>query len=91
MGDGIVLSPHLIVQIRFDYPVIKGVNERKLVLIHWFDPVPTAGFEEITRICSDATPTDAELPCRLPVQRMPDRDWLVTIFMESNGYITGKG
>ena len=34
---------------------------------------------------------NAELPCRLPVQRMPDRDWLVTIYMESNGYITGKG
>jgi Domain of unknown function DUF11 len=91
VGNGMVLSPYLVVQVRFDYPTIKTLNERRLGIIHWFDPYPTAGFEEITRICSDATPTDAELPCRLPVQTMPDRDWLVTIYMESNGYIKGKG
>jgi hypothetical protein len=91
VGNGILLSPYLVVQVRFDYPVIKTVNERKVVFIHWFDPYPTAGFEEITRVCSDATPTVAELPCRLPVQTMPDRDWLVTIYMESNGFIKGRG
>ncbi len=91
VGNGIVLSPHLIVQVRFDSTVVRRLNERKLVIIHWFDPVPTAGFEEITRICSDATPASSELPCRLPVQVMPDKDWLVTIFMTSNGVIKGRG
>lgn len=91
VGNGITLSPYLIIQVRFDYTELRGVNERKLVIFHWFDPYPTAGYEEITTICSDATPGAGELPCRLAVQKMPDRDWLVTVYLESNGFIKGKG
>lgn len=92
VGNGIVVSPYLIVQVRFDYSEApRGLNDRKLLIIHWFDPYPTAGYEEITRICSDTTPLSSELPCRLPAQQMDDRDWLVTIYMISNGLITGRG
>jgi hypothetical protein len=92
VGDGIVLDPYLIVQVRFDYSAApRGLNDRKLVIIHWFDPYPDAGAEEITTICSDTTPDTNELPCRLPAQRMDDRDWLVTIYLESNGFIIGRG
>jgi len=92
VGNGIVLSPYLVVQVRFDYSEVpRGLSDRKLVIIHWFDPYPAAGFEEITTICSDATPTAAELPCRLEAQRMPDRDWLVTLYLESNGFVKGRG
>ena len=56
-----------------------------------FDLVPPTDYVEITTICSDATPTSGELPCRLPLQRMLDRDSLVTIFLEHNGFIKGGG
>jgi uncharacterized repeat protein (TIGR01451 family) len=92
VGNGMVLSPYLIVQVRFDYSEVpRGLSDRKLVVIHWFDPYPTAGFEQITTICSDTTPALSELPCRLPAQRMADRDWLVTVYMTSNGFIKGRG
>ena len=92
VGGGVVLDPYLIVQVRFDSSVTpNGLNDRKLLIIHWFDPYPTAGYEEISTMCSDATPASSELPCRLPAQRMEDRDWLVTIYMESNGFIIGGG
>lgn len=92
IGNGIILSPYLIVQVRFDYSEAPhGLNDRKLGIIHWFDPYPDAGYEEINAICSDATPAAEELPCRLPAQQMQDRDWLVTIYMTSNGFVIGKG
>jgi hypothetical protein len=91
IGEGMILSPYVVVQIRYDFSLVRSLNDQKFSLIHWFDPYPTAGFEEITTICSDATPADSELPCRLPVQKLPDKDWLVTVFMESNGVIKGRG
>ena len=92
VGNGIVLSPYLIVQVRFDYSEVPhGLNDRKLVIIHWFDPPHDPPYEEVTTICSDTTPAEEELPCRLPAQRMDDRDWLVTIYLESNGLVIGRG
>lgn len=91
IGNGIILSPYLVVQIRYDFSLVRSLNDNKFSLIHWFDPYPTAGFEEIDTTCTDATPSPSELPCRLPVERLPDRDWLVTVFMKSNGFITGRG
>jgi uncharacterized repeat protein (TIGR01451 family) len=91
VGGGIPLDPYLIVQIRFDDSEVQGLNDRRLVMIHWFDPPADPAYEEITTICSDATPAAEELPCRLPAQRMEDRDWLVTIYLESNGFVIGKG
>ena len=95
VGNGVILSPYLIVQVRFDSTEVPNRvnNDRKLVIIHWFDPQPPQNppYEEITTRCSDATPSASELPCRLPAQRMDDGDWLVTIYMESNGFIKGRG
>jgi uncharacterized repeat protein (TIGR01451 family) len=92
VGNGVVLDPYLVVQVRFDdSEVPNGLNDRKLVIIHWFDPYPTAGYEEITARCSDTTPAVSELPCRLRAEEMDDGDWLVTIYMESNGFIKGRG
>jgi hypothetical protein len=91
IGNGIVLDPYLIVQIRYDSTLVRSLNNNRFSVIHWFDPYPTAGYEEISDICSDATPDVSELPCRLPVERLPDRDWLVTVFMESNGVVIGRG
>ena len=96
VGGGIVIEPYLIVQVRFDFGEVGVINDRKLVLFHWidddpFDLVPPTDYVEITTICSDATPTSGELPCRLPLQRMLDRDSLVTIFLEHNGFIKGGG
>ena len=96
VGDGILIEPYLMVQVRFDFGEVGVINDRKLVLFHWidddpFDAVPPTTYVEITTICSDATPTSNELPCRLPLQRMPDRDTLVTIFLEHNGVIKGRG
>ena len=91
VGNGITLDPYLIVQIRYDSTLVRSLNNNRFSVIHWFDPYPTAGYEEISAICSDATPAVSELPCRLPVERLPDRDWLVTVIMESNGFIIGRG
>jgi Domain of unknown function DUF11 len=92
VGNGVNLSPYLRVEVRFDDSVVPHwLTEHKLVIIHWFDPVPSGGFEQITRICSDSTPKAWELPCRLPAQVKADGDWLVTIFMSSNGVIKGRG
>jgi uncharacterized protein DUF11 len=96
VGNGVLIEPYLVVQVRFDYAEVGVVNDKKLLIIHWLDDNPfdaslPTTYEEITRICSDATPASAELPCRLPAQRMPDRDTLVTVYMESNGFIKGKG
>jgi hypothetical protein len=94
VGNGVVLNPYLMVQVRFDKSEIPWwlwFKLHKISVIHWFDPFPTAGFEEITAKCSDATPAQSELPCRLPVQVMPDHDLLITVFMESNGRVKGKG
>jgi uncharacterized repeat protein (TIGR01451 family) len=92
VGNGAVLSPYLRVEVRFDKSVVPyWLTDHKLVIIHWFDPVPSAGFEQITRICSDSTPKAWELPCRLHAQVKPDGDWFVTVFMRSNGTIKGKG
>jgi hypothetical protein len=92
VGGGVLISPYLIVQVRFDdSEAPNGLNDRKLGIIHWFDPYPTAGYEEVTTRCSDTTPATGELPCRLTAQEMPDGDWLVTVYLESNGFIKGKG
>ncbi|MGH2462114.1 MAG: hypothetical protein ACRDFZ_00635 [Candidatus Limnocylindria bacterium] len=91
VGAGIELDPYLIVQVRYDYLEVRGENHRKLVIIHWFDAPHDPPYEEIASICSDATPAGDELPCRLPVQIMDDRDWLVTIYLTSNGFVIGKG
>jgi hypothetical protein len=91
IGDGVILSPYLVVQIRYDSSLVRTLNDKKFSVIHWFDPYPTAGFEEITTICSDTTPEVSELPCRLKVEKLPDKDWLITVFMESNGWVKGKG
>ncbi|HJT63491.1 MAG TPA: hypothetical protein VJ839_01830, partial [Candidatus Limnocylindria bacterium] len=96
VGDGILIEPYLIVQVRFDFGEVGVINDRKLVLFHWidddpFDLVPPTTYVEISTICSDATPASTELPCRLPLERMPDRDTLVTIFLEHNGVIKGRG
>lgn len=92
VGDGVVLDPYLIVQVRFDdSEVPNGLNDRKLVIMHWFDPYPSAGYEEITARCSDTTPAVGELPCRLRAEEMADGDWVVTIYMVSNGFIKGRG
>ncbi len=92
VGAGTVLNPYLKVQVRYDkHSIPLWIWEHKLSVIHWFDPFPSAGYEEITRICSDSTPYQSELPCRLKSQRLHDWDLLITIFMESNGTIKGKG
>jgi uncharacterized repeat protein (TIGR01451 family) len=94
VANGGVLTPYLRVQVRFDKSEIPWwlwFKLHKITVIHWFDPYPTAGFEEISSTCSDSTPAQSELPCRMPVQLMPDHDLLITVFMESNGTIKGKG
>ncbi|RPH36790.1 MAG: hypothetical protein EHM90_01145 [Chloroflexi bacterium] len=94
VGGGIVIEPYLIVQVRYDFGEVGVINDRKLKIIHWldddpFDATPPTTYVVISTICSDATPSADELPCRLPLQRMPDRDSLVTIFLEHNGFIKG--
>jgi uncharacterized repeat protein (TIGR01451 family) len=96
VGGGILIEPYLVVQVRYDFAAVGVINDRKLLIIHWFDDdpfdaVPPTEYEEISNICSDATPASSELPCRLPAQRMPDKDTLVTIIMESNGFVIGRG
>jgi hypothetical protein len=94
VANGATLQPYLKVQVRFDKSEIPWwlwFKLHKISVIHWFDPYPTAGFEEITTKCSDSTPAQTELPCRLPVQVMPDHDLLITVFMASNGFVKGKG
>jgi uncharacterized repeat protein (TIGR01451 family) len=92
VGDGVAITPYLRVKVRFDRSEVPyGLKEHKLRIIHWFDGFPTAGFEEITRICSDTTPHANELPCRLRAHRPADGDWVVTIYLTSNGFIKGRG
>jgi uncharacterized repeat protein (TIGR01451 family) len=92
VGNGVTITPYLRVKVRFDSSEVPyGLKESKLRIIHWFDGFPNAGFEEITRICSDNTPLANELPCRLKAQRPADGDWVVTIYLTSNGFIKGRG
>jgi uncharacterized repeat protein (TIGR01451 family) len=80
-------DPPLAFPLRWDSTLIpSSLNAKKFALLYT-ECLNGCKLQVITSRCTSATPPASELPCLSGVAKLPDGDWVATLFNSHNGYM----
>jgi hypothetical protein len=80
-------DPPLAFPLRWDSTLIPTSLTAKKFALLYTECLDGCKLQVITARCSSATPPASQLPCLRGVAKLPDGDWVATLFNSHNGYM----